>query len=211
MANKDKRKKHFENLKHAILDAAKTLFLMEGYKNTSMRKIAAEVGISPTTIYLYYKDKAEIMHALHQEGFKLLTGQFKTLQYVQDPFERLKAMGRCYINFSLENHGFYEIMFVMKEPLEHLNNTPECDGWEEGEAAFQALLSAVGACQEAGYFKDIELHELALLLWSNLHGLCSLKSSGHLDLLTKKINEQADVSKILQESFELYASMIEKI
>jgi AcrR family transcriptional regulator len=64
----ERRSKHKENLRQAILDAAKKLFLRDGYHATSIRKIAQEIEFSPTTIYLYYKDKAEIAHALHIEG-----------------------------------------------------------------------------------------------------------------------------------------------
>lgn len=111
-----KKRKHKGDLRDEILSAAKKLFLAHGYLNTSMRKIAAKVGISPTTIYLYYRDKADVIHALHQEGFKILAEQFKILENVEHPFERLKAMGRCYINFALGNRDFYELMFIMQEP-----------------------------------------------------------------------------------------------
>lgn len=201
-----------ENLRDAILEAAKKLFLRHGYENSSMRKIAKEVDISATTIYLYYQDKADIMHALHQEGFKLLSAQFKTLLQVEHPFERLKAMGRVYINFALENRDFYEIMFIMKEPLQHLESAEECDpGWEEGDAAFQALLTVVQACQDQGYFKGYDLYNLALLIWANMHGLCALKNNGHLALLMRKLDEKAVVSQVMQESFDMYAQMIERI
>jgi len=66
----ERKRKHKEDLKQLILDAAKKLFMKDGYEATSIRKIAAEIEFSPTTIYLYYKDKAEISHALHQEGLK---------------------------------------------------------------------------------------------------------------------------------------------
>lgn len=113
----ERRSKHKENLRQAILDAAKKLFLRDGYHATSIRKIAQEIEFSPTTIYLYYKDKAEIAHALHIEGFKLLGQQLSVVQHIDDPFERLKVMGRIYIQFSLENTDFYELMFVLKEPM----------------------------------------------------------------------------------------------
>ncbi len=210
--------KHGETSKQSILHAAKSLFLKQGYKATSIRKVASEIGISPTTIYLYYKDKAEIMHALHQEGFKLLSRQFQTLRNVEDPFERLKAMGRCYINFAMDNPDFYEIMFIMKEPLKHLeeaqNLPPDCpdQGWEEGEAAFQALVTNVADCQRVGFFKGYDTRMLALLIWANMHGLCALKNNGHLELLANKtIGEGVEASEVLQHSFELYTSILNKI
>ncbi len=208
---KTERKKR-DNLKRDILEAARRMFLKHGYQSTSMRKIAAEVGVSATSIYLHYKDKADVMHALHQEGFKLLNEQFKTLEYVEHPFERLKAMGRCYINFAIENREYYEIMFIMREPLEHLKNPDECGlGWEEGESAFHFLVEVVKDCQSIGYFKTYDVQQLALLVWANMHGLCALNNNGHLQLLSERIAMSIEVSQVMQSSFALYAKMIENI
>lgn len=205
-------KKNRENLKQDILLAAKSLFQNKGYQKTTMRSVAAKVGISATTIYLHYKDKADIMHALHQEGFKILSQQFLTLRYVENPFERLKAMGRVYISFALENRDFYEIMFIMKEPLAHLQQekTPDSD-WEEGLASYQFLLNVVEECQEKGYFKGYPVNNLALMVWANMHGLCALKNNGHLDLVADKIDQDIDVSGVMQQSFDLYTKMLEKL
>lgn len=205
-------KKNRENLKQDILLAAKSLFQNKGYQKTTMRNIALEVGISATTIYLYYKDKADIMHALHQEGFKILSQQFLTLKYVENPFERLKAMGRVYISFAIENRDYYEIMFIMKEPLEHLHQkeTPDSD-WEEGLASYQFLLNVVEECQQKGYFKGYDIKNLALMVWANMHGLCALKNNGHLDLVAAKVDRDIDVSVVMQQSFDLYTKMIEKL
>src|SRR5699024_8917870 len=112
MGIQERKEKYKEDLKRKILDAAIRLFTKQGYEATSIRKIAAEIEFSPTTIYLYYKDKLDIVYALHQEGFRRLGEQFKALQTVDHPFERLKAMGRTYIQFALENKAFYELMFV---------------------------------------------------------------------------------------------------
>ncbi len=209
MGIKERKLKHKENLKQSILDAAKLLFLKNGYEATSIRKIAAEIEFSPTTIYLYYKDKAEIIHALHQEGFKMLSEQFKVLRNVEDPFERLKAMGRSYINFALENRDFYEIMFVMKEPLLHIEKAAE-EGWEEGDAAFQTLVSTIAECQEHGYFKGYQTDAFALLVWSNIHGLCTLNINGRLDFICGK-TETRGVGGMMQQTFEIYIDVLKRV
>lgn len=75
MGIKERKEKHRKDLTMKILDAAKALFLRDGYNATSIRKIAEQIEFSPTTIYLYYKVKADIMFKLNQEGFKLLGDQ----------------------------------------------------------------------------------------------------------------------------------------
>src|ERR1043165_3144224 len=190
MGIQERKTRHKEDLKKSILDAAKKVFLEHGYDATSIRKIAAEIEFSPTTIYLYYKDKNEIAHALHEEGFKMLSERFSVLAHVEHPFERLKAMGRIYMQFALENKDFYEIMFVMKEPIKEA-----CieDDWDEGKRAFTTLLNTIKDCQTAGYFTDFEPNAFSLVVWSTMHGLCTMKIHGQLDLVVKKKEILTDV------------------
>src|SRR5439155_13347384 len=44
-----------------ILDAAERIFVAEGYEGATMRKIAEEVGVSSTALYMHFHDKARIM------------------------------------------------------------------------------------------------------------------------------------------------------
>lgn len=211
MGIRERKQKHKEDLKESILQAAKKLFLKEGFEATSIRKIAAEIEFSPTTIYLYYKDKTEIAHALHQEGFKALAEQFKVLVHIEHPFERLKAMGRVYMQFALENRDFYELMFVMKEPIDYLGQECADHHWEEGAQAFHQLLATVHACQEKGYFKKFESESFALLVWSTMHGLCTLQLHGHLEKVVVHKQILLGVEDVMNHTFETFIRMLESL
>ncbi|WP_336516997.1 TetR/AcrR family transcriptional regulator [Pollutibacter soli] len=211
MGIKERKIKHKEDLKQSILDAAKKLFQEDGYQATSIRKIAAEIEFSPTTIYLYYKDKQEIAHALHEEGFKILSDRFRLLANIDSPFERLKAMGRIYIQFALENRDYYDIMFVMKDPIQHICEGPQEEEWTEGATAFFALVETIKSCQEEGYFKAYDPETLSLLVWSTMHGLCTLKLDGRMDMVVSHKQILTDVPDVLQHTFSIYIKMLERL
>jgi AcrR family transcriptional regulator len=211
MGIKERKSKHKVDLKQSILDAAKKLFLEDGYAATSIRKIAAEIEFSPTTIYLYYKDKNEISHALHQEGFKILSERFAVLAHVEHPFERLKAMGKIYMQFALENKDYYEIMFIMKEPISSFDQNCDDEEWEEGKRAFHTLLNTIQDCQNAGYFKDFEPSALSLLVWSTMHGLCTMKIHGQLDLVVKTKGILTHVDDVFTHTYECFIQLLEKL
>ena len=67
VAHRKQREK--EEMRELILDASRSIFLEKGYHQTSIRNIAEKIEYSPGTIYLYFKEKDEIFHALHEEGF----------------------------------------------------------------------------------------------------------------------------------------------
>lgn len=207
----ERKLKYKEDLRQRILDAAKKLFLKDGYHGTSIRKVAQAIEFSPTTIYLYYKDKAEIAHALHQEGFKLLGYQFSLLQHIDDPFERLKAMGRIYIRFSIENTDFYELMFVLREPLDHVRETGDEACWEEGNLAFGMLVNNIVACQSVGYFKGMDAGNVAMVAWSTLHGLCTLHLHGHLEFIQSHAEELSQTDDLIESVFNTFVRMMEQL
>ena len=210
MGIKERKEKYKEDVRQKILDVAKDLFLKHGYDSTSIRKIAEQMEFSPTTIYLYYKDKGDIMYALHQEGFKMLSSQFLVIQSVEDPFERLKAMGRIYMKFALENPDFYELMFIMKEPIEFVNKHCASE-WEEGEFAFNALLNTVMDCKKVGYFKQMDTNSMALNVWATMHGLCTLKLQGHLDHIASVHLTVPETSTVLEESFDCFVLILKSL
>ena len=185
IATRKERQK--EELRGKILEAAKALFIERGFEETSIRNIAEKIEYSPTTIYLYFKDKDDIFYALHQEGFVLLNQYFRALQNVIDPFERLKAICKAYIAFALENREFYDLMFISRSPMNALNKDDE--KWEEGNRAFGALTGTVAECMQKGYFKNMNPEVLSFTLWSMVHGICSLEIRGRCSVISEENQE----------------------
>src|SRR3954467_9769237 len=122
----ERKQEEKQEMHNRILNGARKIFLEKGYDQTSMRNIAQEINYSPGSIYFYFKDKSEIFHELHKEGFHLLVNQLKVLNKVADPFERLKAMGRIFIQFAKDNKDYYNLMFIVDEP----QKVPETGGFK---------------------------------------------------------------------------------
>jgi len=176
MSISDRKIKEKEALRDLILQAARRLFVAKGIEQTTIRNIADAVDYSVGTVYVYFKDKTDILHALHSEGFTELGNQFKVLFAVADPMERLRAMGRIYIQFALENPDMYDLMFTLKAPMDYLEDEKNAD-WNEGKSTFSALKTTVQDCINAGHFKNHHLEPLSFMIWSLVHGMCSLHNS----------------------------------
>ncbi len=209
MGIKERKSRHKEDLRKRILEAAKKLFVSAGYEATSIRKIAQEIEFSPTTIYLYYKDKSDIIYALHQEGFLMLRQDFQPLMQVESPFERLKAIGKCYLRFALTHPDFYEVMFMMKDPMKYLEVNCVDGEWEEGERVFDFLLHTIRDCQAAGYFSEMDTVQVAVQAWSSVHGLCSLHVSGHLKSMMEVVLKEDDQERMIEQAFRVFVYYLE--
>src|SRR6266496_936689 len=166
-ARKQREKKDMRSL---ILDAARKIFLEKGYYQASMRNIAEAIEYSAGTIYLYFKDKDEIFHALHEEGFRRMLEKMQPLEHVTDPFERLKAMGLVYLEFAKNNKDFYDLMFIMQAPIKHEDK----EGWQMGHRTLDYLQNVLSQCQANGRFKNLDIEYLSFTIWSTMHGMCAL-------------------------------------
>ena len=74
MGIKERQERDREAVRRAILDAARDLFVRDGFEHVSIRKIAELIEYSPAAIYGYFPSKDDIFFALAEEGFRLLHG-----------------------------------------------------------------------------------------------------------------------------------------
>lgn len=184
-----------------ILNGARKIFLEKGYEQTSMRNIASEINYSAGIIYFHFKDKSEIFHELHKEGFRLLLSQLKVLDKVADPFERLNAMGRVFIQFAQDNKDYYNLMFIAEEPAKK----PQSGGFQIAQEAINHLLGVVKECQEKGRFKGMDAEYLTFMILSAVHGICALFCKDRTSSFVNKTNEE-----LMEHGYECFAALLEK-
>lgn len=174
MGVKERRARQKRFLRQEILDAASELFVREGYENVSMRRIAEKIEYSPTTIYLHFKDKADLLDQVCQETFLRLA---KVLTRIQeqpgDPVERLKHGLGAYIRFGLENPHHYRATFMMPAPEEFVAKT-HAKHDAAGMQAFDFLRRNVSDCVTAGKFRKTDVELASQTLWAGIHGVTSL-------------------------------------
>src|SRR3982751_649589 len=72
MGIKERQERDREAVRRSILDAARELFVAEGFQNVSIRKIAERIEYSPAAIYGYFPSKDDIFFELAEEGLRLL-------------------------------------------------------------------------------------------------------------------------------------------
>jgi AcrR family transcriptional regulator len=160
-----------ENLRHVIMDAARLMFVTEGVERVSMRRIAERIGYSPTTIYLYFKDKNDLLHQICEETFARLTHNIQAIQQLSDdPLEKLRAGLREYIQFGLKHPEQYAMTFISPLPRDVEFEFRETNG----SIAFDTLRSVIAECVDANLLKHNDVELLSQTLWAAIHGLTSL-------------------------------------
>ncbi len=171
MGTKERKERDKKEMIEQILNAAMKLFLDHGYKNVTLRKIAETIEYSPATIYLYFKDKDEILTTLQDRAFEKFYHAQKSVQKIEDPLERLSEHGKVYVQFALENPEYYDLMFIMNEPVEKIKRPEE---WRTGMNSYELLKQNVKECIDKDLLKIDNVEIASFVLWSFVHGVASI-------------------------------------
>ena len=111
MGIRERQSRERDTVRRKILNAARTLFLSEGYANVSMRKIADQIEYSPGAIYSYFPSKEDIFFALAEEGLQFVRTHCAGAA-ASAPVERVReAMWRFY-TFSKDQPEYFSLIFV---------------------------------------------------------------------------------------------------
>lgn len=197
----ERKKKEKQNMHQRILNGARKVFLNKGYELASIRNIATEISYSPGVIYFHFKDKGEIFRELHREGFLLLMKELRVLDAVADPFERLKASGRVFIQFAQQNKDYYNLMFIVEE----LSKSADEGGFTIAMEAIDHLQNLIKECQLQGRFKEMDPEYFTFMVLSALHGICALFCKDRTTSFVNKTNEE-----LMVNGYAAFVSLLEK-
>ena len=171
----ERRERERVETREKILDAARELFIAHGYEGVSMRQIAQKIEYSPTALYVHFADKEQLFLELCHGDYRRLAESFVRLANVPDPVERLRRIGRAYIDFGLRNPNHYRTMFMTAHPTVH--DLEQQGKGNPEEDAYEFLRQTVGEALRAGAFRP-ELNDADLIaqtLWAGVHGVISLQ------------------------------------
>jgi AcrR family transcriptional regulator len=176
MGVKERREREKSETRDKILDAARELFVSEGYEGVSMRRVAEKIEYSPTAIYLHFADKNELFRELCHQDYARLAEVFQSSVMSTDPIERLREIARIYANFGVGNPNHYKFLFMTPHPGHELDEEDrEMQGNPEKDA-YAFLRWAVQQALDAGCFRP-ELRDVEAIsqtLWAAVHGVISL-------------------------------------
>jgi len=156
-----------------ILEAAQRIFLAEGYHGATIRKIADEVGVSSTALYMHFKDKDEILLEI-SEGVvgTLLAINSEISARPISAAERVRLMLDAYMQFALDNPNTYQLVFCGSGGM--ISADKEAQAQALGEACFQKFVSVVEEIAAAGQLRVGSVDSAAQSLWVACHGLVAL-------------------------------------
>ncbi len=171
-----------DETRRRLLACAREHYLDVGAHQFSLREVARRAQVSAAAVYRHFDDKKTLLAALCGEGFKTFYGYLMRALSEKTPLARLRATGRAYLAFGLENEEDYRVIFM--SPADqfgeaHKKLLPETD------TTFRFLVDRVRECQDANVIRAGDPIPIAAAIWSMVHGLVSLRLSKHIQLDAK--------------------------
>jgi len=175
MGTRERREREREEIRTLILDAAREMFVAEGYEAVTMRRIAEKIEYSPTAIYFHFKDKDALIHELCDTDFSKFSHAFGPIAKIADPIERLGRVCHVYAEFGLRNPNQYRLLFMTPQPANATADSRLQRGNPQEDAqAFvrQIVIEAIDKGRMRPELKDPDL--VAQTVWAGVHGVISL-------------------------------------
>jgi AcrR family transcriptional regulator len=173
----ERKERQKRGLRQEILSAALDVFANEGYHQLSMRKLAEKIEYSPTTIYLHFKDKAELFECVCEQTFEQLSDILcQIVRAATDPLEAFQQSCRAYVDFGLRHPDQYTVAFLLDSGQRVAPLAPEevLQKFPKAMEAFYLLRGGVADCMARGKFVVGDPDLVSQVVWAALHGITAL-------------------------------------
>lgn len=156
-----------------ILKAAERIFVELGYEGATIRRIADEVGLSSTALYMHFRDKGEILLEICGGQFEALTRiNADLLAEEMDPVVRVRRMLEGYFDFAFANPNIYRLAFCSPQLLVNAGQGEEVI--RLGRRTYDLFSEGVRRIEATGRLRGADVDLASQTAWAACHGIVSL-------------------------------------
>jgi TetR/AcrR family transcriptional regulator len=208
----ERKEREKKKRRNTIIDAAEKVFFSKGMENATMDEVAEKAELSKGTLYLYFKNKEELLHGIVARGLEILLKMFHTaVKKEEKGIDKIKAIGRAYTEFYKTEPDYYGALLHQEthaydpETVTEDSNLALCLGL--GEEIFGMMRQVVEVGIKDGSIRnDLDPDRLPIVLWGHSAGVLHLvKAKGKIfaDQFTLSPEE------IIEYSFQLISHYLE--
>jgi AcrR family transcriptional regulator len=168
-----------EQTRARLLAEARDLYLEVGIERLSLREVARRSGVSAPAVYRHFDSKEALLGEVCAEGFRIFSSYLLRALSAAGAHARMVASAEQYLRFALEHPSDYRAIF-MAGAGEAPRVIPQPKNSARYEGTFQFLVDRVRECMQEKVLRKADPEETAAIIWAHVHGLVSLRLSGHL-------------------------------
>ncbi len=155
----------------ALVHAADRLLAQEGPAALTVRRIAADAGVSTMNVYSRFGGKDGVVEQLFVQGFELLGEGMRRIDETDDPMLDLRRCGTAYREFAVAHPTLYAVMFDRVVA----DYEPSPSALDTAMGTLVLLAERLQRAMDSGQLRRIEAMHAAAIVWSTCHGVISLE------------------------------------
>lgn len=160
--------------RESVLVAAREMIRDGGLEGLSLRRLAANLGVTAPALYAHIGSKRDLLQGVAEAEFAEMLARFREVS-CPDPIERLRGLSRAYIDYSRENPFLFRTMFLFRPEL---TASPRDDEPASATGVFRFAAAPIEEAIESGVILRSDPLLTALTLWTAIHGLATVILAG---------------------------------
>jgi AcrR family transcriptional regulator len=156
-----------------ILEAAERIFVAHGYEAATIRKIADEVGVSSTALYMHFRDKDQILLEICTGAMEELLASNREISAMPiDAVARVRMMLEAYLAFALEHPNAYRLVFCSSPVMDQIRRQHAT--LQIGQECLDRFASVIREIAAQGRLRVGDPRSVHQVLWAACHGMTTL-------------------------------------
>ncbi len=156
-----------------ILEAAERIFVAHGYEAATIRKIADEVGVSSTALYMHFRDKDQILLEICTGAMEELLASNREISAMPiDAVARVRMMLEAYLAFALEHPNAYRLVFCSSPVMDEIRRQHAT--LQIGQECLDRFASVIREIAAQGRLRVGDPRSAHQVLWAACHGMITL-------------------------------------
>jgi AcrR family transcriptional regulator len=175
---------HHGELREALIEATRRLVEERGAENFTLADACREAGVTTAAPYRHFRSKQEILAEIAARGFDALSLRAKSVvaEQGEGTLSGIIAMGQAYVAFAVAETAIFRLMFGQEPAIKQAEQVRGT-----GQACFAHLIAQVALCCKRNRLRG-DAHEIAVKLWTFVHGAASLLIDGDYTVIAPEID-----------------------
>lgn len=199
----ERRLEEKERRRTGILDAAEHVAAAVGWDAMTMDQVARKARLSRALLYVYFKDKNDLMFGINQRALVLLRQKFEEVvpQHARG-IDQIDGFGRAYVALSQDYPVYFDVLarceHIPAGEIEPESNEGQC--LKCGDAVFELMGRTLQTGIDDGSIRpDIGPPDIvAVTLWGFMHGIMQVATNKASVLMHSGVEFNALLEKALE-------------
>jgi AcrR family transcriptional regulator len=191
----ERRQEEKERRRAEILDATEAVAAEVGWDAMTMDQVARKARLSRALLYVYFKDKTDLLFGICERALAMLTQRFsEAVERHKVGLDQMTGIGRAYVAFSQEFPVYFDVVarceLLTPEPAVDTNEGAVMIRGDQCKLLMVEVLKA--GIADGSIRADVgDPHVVSNVLWGFMHGVMQIASTKANALLHNGVTSNA--------------------